>query len=494
MSQRAGRSGIARWRVTVIGVLAMAFVAAACGDDGDNAETVTPAEPTAGNWKTWVIGSPSEINVPPPPDEDSGQFKADEEELKDFVNRRTPEVADFVGKWEGAGEPVSAPWMEMALEFISARAKDPAASSRAYALVSVAAYDAMVTAWHYKYQYDREAPDVVDYISEPGPDPSYPSEHAAIAGAASKVLAYLFPERPALRLDEAADQAAESRVFAGANYRSDVTAGLDLGRQVADKVIAFAREDGAEDECNVRRPGPPPRYWAPQPGSVANPVTPCAGTWKTWVMAKGDQFRPGPPPAFGTPQFLAQARELVEIKNNLTQDQTRAATFWAGGDGTPLPAGVWNQVTLAYLRDRKPTEPQAERAMALANVAMADAGVAAWDAKYAYWDPRPVNGIRDAGIDRNWEPFLGQTPFFPSYVSGHATYSGAIAEVLSWIFPDNAADFNAKAQEASDARLWGGIHWRLDSDVGLDVGRKVGQLVVERAKTDGAPPPNGRKA
>ncbi len=31
-------------------------------------------------------------------------------------------------------------------------------------------------------------------VVAPGPDPSHPDEHAAIAGAASRVLAYLFPE------------------------------------------------------------------------------------------------------------------------------------------------------------------------------------------------------------------------------------------------------------------------------------------------------------
>jgi len=467
----------------------MALLAAACGDSGNgDGDQARDAEPTAGRWRTWVLAAPTDVAVPPPPADGSDQADAEEKELKEFVARRTPEIADIVGKWEGVGEPVSAPWMEMALEFVSARAKDPPISSRAYALVSVAAYDAMVAAWHYKYQYKRKAPAVVDYLSDPGPDPSYPSEHAAIAGAASKVLAYLFPERPALRLEEAADQAAESRVFAGANWRSDVVAGLDLGRAVADKVIAYAKADGAEQPCNKARPGGAPRYWTPPPGSVANPVQPCAGEWKTWALTSGNQFRPGPPPAFGSPEFLEQAREIVEVKNTLTPDQKRAATFWAGGEGTPLPAGVWNQVTLAYLRDRKPTEPQAERAMALANVAMSDAGVAAWDAKFTYWDPRPENGVRDANIDRNWEPFI-DTPFFPSYISGHATYSGAISELLSWIFPESEADFRAKAQEASDARLWGGIHWRSDNTTGLAVGQQVGKAVIERAKTDGAPPP-----
>lgn len=257
-----------------------------------------------------------------------------------------------------------------------------------------------------------QAPDVVDRLSEPGPDPSYPSEHAAIAGAASRVLAYLFPERPALRLDEGAEQAADSRVQAGANWRSDVEAGLELGRKVAEQVIAHARADGSDRRWDGRRPGPPPRFWAPPPGSTANPVQPLAGTWKTWVMSSGSQLRPGPPPVFGSPQFLAQAREMVEVKNNLTEDQKEKATFWAGGQGTPLPAGVWNNVILAYVRDRKPSEPQAERVMSLVNVAMADAGVAAWDAKFTYWDPRPPKGVRDSGVDPNWVPFI-DTPFFP---------------------------------------------------------------------------------
>ena len=92
--------------------------------------------------------------------------------------------------------------------------------------------------------------------------------------------------------------------------------------------------------------------------------------------------------------------------------------------------------------------------------------------------------MRDSGVDRNWEPFI-ETPFFPSYISGHATYSGAAEAVLSYLYPEDAEEFRAKAQEASDSRLWGGIHWRSDNEKGIEVGRKVGGLVVERAKADG---------
>ena len=481
---------------TMVAVVLAAGLMAGCSDDGDDDGEATTnttaagpaavAEPTAGTWKPWVLTAPDQIPVPPPPAEGSDEARADDAELQRLEAQRTPEVADFVRKWSGDGEPVSAPWVEMALEFISAREKDPPASSRAYAYVSVAAYDAMVATWHYKYLYDREAPDVVERLAEPGPDPSYPNEHAAIAGAASVILAYLFPERPALRLDEDAEQAADSRVFAGAARRSDVEAGLALGRKVGEAVVAHAKADGSDRVWDGTRPGGRPRYWEPPTGKVANPVSPLAGTWGTWVMERGDQFRPGPPPVFGSAEFKAQAEEVVKAKVELTPEQKRAATFWAGGQGTPLPAGVWDEVTLAYLRDLKPSEPQAERVMALANVAMADAGVASWDAKFAYWDPRPENGVQDTGVDPSWKPYI-DTPFFPSYISGHATYSGAISEVLSYIFPEREADFRAKAQEAANARLWGGIHWRKDNEVGLEVGHKVGQLVIEHAKSDGAP-------
>ncbi|CAN5500214.1 hypothetical protein BH20ACT2_BH20ACT2_01150 [soil metagenome] len=484
-----GSRGAGRRRALALAVtVALACGAAACGDDGESAAASRPAEPTAGDWEPWILTASDEIAVPPPPEEGSADEQREDDELRQFAEQRTPEIMDIIGRWDGAAEPVSAPWMELNLELVSARAKDPPLSSRGYALMSVAVYDAMVATWHYKYLYDRDAPDVVDHVGDAGADPSYPSEHAAIAGAASEVLAYLFPERPALRLQEDAVQAGESRLFAGTNRRSDVEAGLALGRQVAERAIAYARADGAEEPCAATPPGGPPEFWAPPPGTVAKPVQPCAGSWETFAMTSGDQFRPGPPPRFGTPEFVAQAEELVAAQDALTEEQRRAATYWAGGEGTPLPAGIWNEVTLAYLRDTRPTTPRAERALALVNVAMSDAGVAAWDAKFTYWDPRPENGIRDSGIDPGWVPFI-ETPFFPSYISGHAAYSGAAAEVLAHLFPEDEADFRAKADEAAMSRLWGGIHWRADNVVGLEVGEEIGALVVGRARGDGAGDP-----
>jgi membrane-associated phospholipid phosphatase len=245
-------------------------------------------------------------------------------------------------------------------------------------------------------------------------------------------------------------------------------------------VIARARADGSSRPWHGHVPRGADR-WRHAPGASTPAAEPLAGTWRTWALRSGDQFRPPPPPSFGSPRFAAAAREVVAFRHRLTYAQMRIAKFWEGGVGTPLPPGVWNEVALAYVRrDRLPT-PQAARVFALMNVAMADTGVATWDAKYAYWTPRPVTAIRDLDLDRHWRPFLG-TPPFPSYVSAHSSFSGAASEVLAALFRRDAAAFRAKAAEAGMSRLYGGIHYRFDHDAGLTLGRRIGRLVLDRAR------------
>ncbi len=77
-------------------------------------------------------------------------------------------------------------------------------------------------------------------------------------------------------------------------------------------------------------------------------------------------------------------------------------------------------------------------------------------------------------------------PNFPSYMSGHSTFSGAAAEILGHIIPENSNEYNAMAQEASMSRMYGGIHYRSDCQTGLVVGKKIGDYAVNRALTDGA--------
>jgi membrane-associated phospholipid phosphatase len=89
---------------------------------------------------------------------------------------------------------------------------------------------------------------------------------------------------------------------------------------------------------------------------------------------------------------------------------------------------------------------------------------------------RPVTAIRRE-IDPSWSPLI-TTPPFPSYVSGHSGTSGAASTVLSAFFPTDAPQVHAWAAEAALSRLYGGIHFRTDNEVGLALGRPVGQAAL----------------
>jgi hypothetical protein len=263
-----------------------------------------------------------------------------------------------------------------------------------------------------------------------------------------------------------------------------VEAGLKLGRAVGERIVAHARRDGSTRRWDGQRPRGR-GHWEPPPGSLARPVEPLAGTWGTWVLRSGSQLRPGPPPKFGSAKFRAEATAVARTGETLTPEQKRIARFWAGGQGTPLPPGVWNQVMFGYVRDKRLSVARQTRVFALLNVAMADAGVASWDAKFTYWSPRPENAIRDLHIRRGWKPLL-DTPFFPAYVSGHATYSAAAGEVLAHLFPHDAKLWRSKAAEAGISRIYGGIHYPSDNVAGARIGRRIGRLTVRHAERDGA--------
>jgi membrane-associated phospholipid phosphatase len=117
--------------------------------------------------------------------------------------------------------------------------------------------------------------------------------------------------------------------------------------------------------------------------------------------------------------------------------------------------------------------------MALLNMSMMDAAIVCWDSKYYYFNPRPSQ------LNPEIKTTTG-LPNFPSYISGHSTFSGAAATILGRIIPERLTMYEAMAKEASISRMYGGIHYRSDCEVGLTVGKNIGNYAVTRANTDGA--------
>ncbi len=416
-------------------------------------------EPKAGQWKTWVIASGDAYRLPPPPDAKTTQ--ADYKTLLDLQRKRDPAAIQQIAYWN-AGAP-GYRWQTIIEQLYGGV---PPAWFRAKALVNVAIYEATIAAWNAKYTYRRARPSVqhTDLVpSFPNPDsPSYPCEHSVTAGAAAAVLAYLFPAK-ADSIQRLAEQAAQSRVLAGVAYPSDVKAGLELGQRVAQAVIVRAKADGADAAWNGERPAGPNTWADKRP-----PYSPMLGHCQPWVLTTGNQFRPGPPPD--------PAEEMKELKNfRRNPRSTYRALYW-------VSANYWGEAVNLELFEHNLhlNPPRAARVYALVSIAAQDASIACFDTKYTYWAIRPNQ------YDTTFVPLLGFTPPHPSYPSGHATISCAQATVLGYLFPADAPLLMQKAQEAAESRFEGGLHFRTDNVVGLEMGNKVGGEVIKRARQDGA--------
>jgi PAP2 superfamily protein len=339
---------------------------------------------------------------------------------------------------QAANPSAVTPWIELELTAIASHRLNPPRASRALAHLSRAMYLATLAGGS--------------------------ARDDAVAGAASTVLAYFFPDEVA-KIDALAAALADQNSLA---FRS----GSLIGRAL----VLRAQHDGA-DAVWTGAPPVGPGYWVPTPPAFQYPpLEPLAGTWRTWNLASGSQFRPGPPPAYGSDQFLVELNEVYAVSQTLTDEQKRIADYWADGAGTATPPGHWNSIAIDLASAADLPTLRAAQLFAALNTAQADAFIACWDAKYAYWSVRPITAIRRL-IDPNWLSYI-TTPPFPSYVSGHATTSGAASTVLAAFFPAKADDLAAMAEEAALSRLYGGIHFRSDNEVGLELGRHVGQVAV----------------
>jgi membrane-associated phospholipid phosphatase len=424
-------------------------------------------EPNAGQWKTWIISSGSAMRLPAPPASDVTATEL--QWVKDCIDRRDQTTLNGIHYWD-AGAPAYR-WMQLALQYVVNSSLAGPQQTRALALVAAAISDATIAAWDSKYAYNRQHPSALDPTVAPvvavPQNPSYPSEHAVAAGAAAAVLSYLFPDQ-ASKLSDTAYQAALSRVMAGVAFPSDVLSGLDLGEDVGRAVVAYAQQDGSNQQFTGSYPLMP-GVW-----SSANPVTPLAGSWKPWVLTAASDFRLSPPPAFGSD--AANAQYAMDKNLNRTNTTNHLAWFWQPGFFQP-----WlQQVDLEMFQNHLDSNPpRAARAYAYETIAQHDAALACWDSKYTYLELRPSQA--DPTITT-----LFANPQHPGYPSGHACASGASAAVMSLLFPADSQMFSQMASDAGISTFDAGIHTQLDVSQGLSLGTGVGQKVAARAQSDGA--------
>lgn len=378
-------------------------------------------------------------------------------------------------------------WNETVLNAIRADRTSPPQAARNLAIVHAAIYDAVnaIQRTHARFYVRTEA--------APGT-----SAEAAAAVAAHRTLVALYPQQIA-RLDAALDEALQ--VIPDGPGKS---AGIRLGQQVAETVLAWRGRDGSTNQvAYTAKAGA--GWWQPTPPDFRAALLPHWPSVTCFCMRAGSQFRPAGPPALTSEAYAASYKEVKTLgglnSQARTADQTDIAYFWSDDAGTATPPGHWNQVAQSAARSRGTSLAENARLFALLNLALADAAIVSWDCKYKFDFWRPIQGIRAAAIqadpaisgDPTWTPLL-TTPPFPSYTSGHSTFSGAAAAVLANFFGNDemrftvASDglpgrsrsftsFSAAAAEAGRSRIYGGIHWEFDNAHGLATGRALGEYV-----------------
>jgi membrane-associated phospholipid phosphatase len=437
-----------------------------------HAQSNGPIEPSAGNWKPWIISSGKDFRVPPPPD--AAQTRHELKGLADLVSHNDAAIQQKIEFWD-SGAP-SYRWMDL----INQRALNgpplPAFSHRIYTYVAIAMNDATIAAWESKYYYNRARPSEMDHklptaAAVPN-SPSYPSEHSATAWAAATVLAHLIPADAATFL-AMAHEAGESRVLAGLQFPSDDDAGAELGRRVAAAVIAKADIDGSE------LPPSGPRLTGPCNWVGSNPGNFGAQNWHPLLLTAPDQFRPPTPPACTSSQVQ---QELLDVKN-FPRGMTAFATnykafYWQSPEG--LSTWPYRYADKWMFEDgTQLNPPRTARVYALIAASFFDAFIASQDGKFTYWYIRPSQ------LDPTITP-LFPVPPFPSYPSNHSTFSATRSEVLAYLFPTHATFVRAVGKEAGDSRIWAGIHYQMDNVAGVNLGRSVAAVFIARAQQDGS--------
>jgi len=229
---------------------------------------------------------------------------------------------------------------------------------------------------------------------------------------------------------------------------------------------------------------------------------------KPFVMKSCDQFRCPPPPKMDSDEAAAELDYVIKVGSRdgaeRTEYETLSTPFWSDDLGTATPPGHWNVVAQDLAFRNKLNELETARLFALLNFAEADAGISCWDTKFFYRTWRPETAIR---YEEKMNPkftakpdFIPNmpSPSFPSYTSGHSTFSAAATRILELYFGSDDIEFSVKSdglpgavrnfKKLSDARrevgmsrVMGGIHTMSDNLEGQKAGIKIADWTYENA-------------
>jgi len=251
-----------------------------------------PKQPQFTHWShvaTFALERANQFRPGPPPALTSDTYSGVFNEVKSLgianSTSATPDQALTGRFWNGA---IQNYWNEITQTATLRHELTTAQSARLFALLNLTFADGVIAFYDAKYTYNfwrpvtaiREAatdgnpetlpdPNWLPAVGNTTPDPAYPGAHAVISAAGASVLISFFREnhfdftvtsevlagvdRSFKSFSAAGEEATLSRIFAGVHFRSDLTTGQTLGREVADFVVdnfltpAQGRDDSDDD-------------------------------------------------------------------------------------------------------------------------------------------------------------------------------------------------------------------------------------------------------
>jgi hypothetical protein len=382
-------------------------------------------------------------------------------------------------------------WNAIAVKTLIAQGQNPFAQARFMAITQLAVFEAV----------NAIGGDYKPYLGTVVA-PAAASPEAAAVAAAYTVLKTYFPLDPNL---DAAYAASLATIPDG----TAKSGGIATGAAAAAQMIAARLNDGSSPPQFYQPTSTDPGVWrltpsCPAAGGISfqwQNITPFGVASDPGSQAWIARFSPGPPPEITSNRYARDYNEVKrvgDVSSSLTdrpQDRADVARFYAAAS----PSFVFNLAARQVAAAEGGSLSSHARTFALLNMATNDSLVASFWMKYHYTLWRPETAIHEGDVDGNrktdgditFAPYV-LTPCFPSYPSNHGSASNSAAEVLRRAFgeggheitiasaavPDvilHYTSFDQITSDISDARIYGGIHFRFDQEAGADLGRAIGK-------------------
>ena len=390
----------------------------------------------------------------------------------------------------------------------------PPVASRVYMYPTIAAYEVMAQA--YPSQYYSLAGQLTDLEKTPKMSEDVNPHLAALLSynIVGKTLIFSEDKMKAFQ-DKQAEKIRAMNVPRRVRKASQVYAD-----RISEHILAWAKGDLYNQTRTYSKYTilEEDKFWKPTPPDYMDGIEPHWNKIRPLVLDSANQFQPKAPLSFnltkGSP-FQIQLQEVYEVGIGLSDEQVEIAKFW---DCNPYvthhrghamfatkkitPGGHWIGITGIVTRQAKSDFSAVINAFTHVSVALFDAFISCWDEKWDTLVVRPETLI-NKHYDEEWLPLL-QTPPFPEYTSGHSVISRASALVLTKLYGNDFAfedttelayglparyykSFIHASEEAAISRFYGGIHYMMAIDEGVNQGNEIGDYITQNLNTQVEP-------